>query len=146
MCFCVCGRGESNNPAKLLFSHHHAWKPRLGDEMWEFSVVEWLTLFFFCTPYQGSSPWKMSLPWSCVSQSFSHSNQWHWRNLRRCKWRLKRPSNSRNWQRGAVAVESQCKIPNSTHFAGILQRNVKIPTFGFLAEQRRKWSDCSHMS
>ncbi|KAG7486266.1 hypothetical protein JOB18_028345 [Solea senegalensis] len=51
----------------------------------------------FC-PNKGSSQWKMSLPWFCASQSCSHSNQSHSRSWRRCRWRLKRPSNNRNWQ------------------------------------------------
>lgn len=40
----------------------------------------------------------MSLPWYCVSQSCFRSNRWPWKNWRRCRWRLKRLSDSRNWQ------------------------------------------------
>lgn len=40
----------------------------------------------------------MSLPWYCVSQSCFRSNRWPWKNWRRCRWRLKRLSDSRSWQ------------------------------------------------
>lgn len=72
----------------------------------------------------------MSRPWYCVSQSCFRSNRWPWKNWRRCRWRLKRLSDSRNWQwRSSSSREltGHSKLQQCSA--------VVIPLAGFISER-----------